>query len=52
MTRRRRPATYITNVHPDGRVCRICRGPIVTGEGAYVTTDGRFANHSTPCPVR
>jgi hypothetical protein len=48
MSRARRPAVYLTNTHPIGRTCGICSGPIHDGQGAYVTSDGRHANHSVP----
>jgi hypothetical protein len=51
MARTKRPATYISNVHPTGRVCGICRGPIITGQGAYVAQTGTAANHIA-CPAR
>jgi hypothetical protein len=47
MARTRRPAVYLTNVHPAGRTCEVCSAPIANGQGAYVTIDGRHANHSS-----
>jgi hypothetical protein len=49
MARTRTRPTILTNVHPIGRTCLICRGPIINGQGAYVTTDNRpeAATHSS-----
>lgn len=48
MARTRTVPTYITNTHPTGRTCLLCKGPIINGQGAYVRQDGRGATHASP----